>query len=1055
MGLHDRLSRNGDGTITVVEGADEFVVTDPYADLKAKVHHACIAKLGPELFKQDPDDLADRVYRAVTEELTLEGTPLTREERRELVRQLTDDILGYGPIEPLLRDDSVTEVMVNGYDKVYVERSGKLERTSIRFVDDAHLMRIIDKIVSSVGRRIDEASPMVDARLPDGSRVNAIIPPLSLRGPSLTIRKFSRDPYTMNDLISFGSISPKAAQFLSACVKGKLNVLISGGTGTGKTTTLNALSAFVPGDERIVTIEDAAELQLQQEHVITLESRPPNIEGQGEIRIRELVHHPCELPARRALEARDARADGRRRAPPPCDPGADRERVRPARPDRAPRRRLAPDHAHQRGARHGVRRDHVAGHLHRQAAGRGGRGRRPRRTAAAAVEVQRAQAALPREDGRERGRDGTELLRRRRRRERPGDLRGAELRRLQMIRRSLLVVAFALCALALAAVAAAGVQIRGLDPGAYPTLRLSVVTSSPSGRAPHLTENGNAVAGLDAQDLGREKSVVLAVDRSRSMAGASLTNALAAARAFVAAKGQRDRISIVAFGHRALSLTRFSSATIDSDGALRDLVVDSRQGTALYDAVVLASHELDAESQAGRVIILLTDGHDVSSVATLEQAVKAAEHAGAAVYPIAIASRDATLAPLEQIASRTGGHFYRAASSRTLASIYRSIATELSRTWRVEYVTAARPGDSLHLKATVIGFGSAESSVEIPGNLKVDKSAKPSGLFPRRFYSSALGSLLIALAVGVDVLLIYLLISAAQRGSWVRKRLEPHLNAGGRAKQVQKRERFALAAGVFKATEQAFGNFRQWHSLQRLLQRGDVPLRTVEFVYIAAASSIGFGLIAAVTAASTLAILLAFVIGALIPYLVIWIKARRRLKAFENQLPDLLITLAATLKAGHSFRHGIQTVVDEGQDPAAGEFRRVLTETSLGRPMDDALAEMSDRLGSKNFEFTITAVTIQRQVGGSLAGLFDMVAETVRQRQQFARKIRSLTAMGRMSAYVLVGLPFFIAAALTFLNASYMRPLWHEQMGHLLLGLCLVMMTVGSLILKKIVSFRG
>src|SRR5438876_6318662 len=164
--------------------------------------------------------------------------------------------------------------MVNAYDKVYVERAGKIERSQVRFVDDAHVMRIIDKIVSQIGRRIDESSPMGDARLPDGSRVNAIIPPLALKGPTLTIRKFPHDPYTINDLISFGSISPKAAQFLAACVKGKLNILISGGTGTGKTTTLNAMSAFIPGDERIVTIEDAAELQLQQEHVITLESRP-------------------------------------------------------------------------------------------------------------------------------------------------------------------------------------------------------------------------------------------------------------------------------------------------------------------------------------------------------------------------------------------------------------------------------------------------------------------------------------------------------------------------------------------------------------------------------------------------------------------------------------------------------------------------------------------------------------------------------------------------------------------------------------------------------------
>jgi pilus assembly protein CpaF len=233
--------------------------------------------------------------RAVMEQLALDRTPLTREERKQIVADIADDILGYGPLEPFLRDDTVTEIMVNGPDKVYVERTGKIESTDATFVDDAHVLRIIDKIVSQIGRRVDESSPMVDARLPDGSRVNAIIPPLALRGPTLTIRKFSRDPYTMDDLIEFGSITSRAAHFLAACVKGKLNILISGGTGTGKTTLLNAMSAYVPGDERIVTIEDAAELQLQQDHVITLESRPANIEGTGEIRIRELLRNSLRM----------------------------------------------------------------------------------------------------------------------------------------------------------------------------------------------------------------------------------------------------------------------------------------------------------------------------------------------------------------------------------------------------------------------------------------------------------------------------------------------------------------------------------------------------------------------------------------------------------------------------------------------------------------------------------------------------------------------------------------------------------------------------------------
>src|SRR6188508_2734007 len=310
MGLHDRLKGgNGNGTGSslaettssrseplAAAAPAERVGADPYAELKTRVHHACIAKLGPELFTaESTGDLTERVLRAVTEQLALDRTPLTRDERRQLVREITDDILGYGPLEPFLRDDSVTEVMVNGGERIYIERSGKIELTDSTFVDDAHLLRIIDKIVSQVGRRVDEASPMVDARLPDGSRVNAIIPPLALRGPTLTIRKFSRDPYTMDDLINFGTLTAKSAHFLAACVQGKLNVLVSGGTGTGKTTTLNALSAYIPGDERIITIEDAAELQLQQDHVITLEARPPNIEGQGEVKIRELVRNALRM----------------------------------------------------------------------------------------------------------------------------------------------------------------------------------------------------------------------------------------------------------------------------------------------------------------------------------------------------------------------------------------------------------------------------------------------------------------------------------------------------------------------------------------------------------------------------------------------------------------------------------------------------------------------------------------------------------------------------------------------------------------------------------------
>src|SRR5215210_5140288 len=307
MGLHDRIKGgvpNGggpalseNGMLTVTEApAERPAVMDPYAELKTRIHHACITKLGPPLFSTETtEDLSDQVTRTVTEELTLDRTPLSREERRELVRQIVDDILGYGPLEPFLRDDSVTEIMVNDHQTIYVERGGKITRTNTRFVDEQHLLRIIDKIISRIGRRVDESSPYVDARLPDGSRVNAIIPPLAVRGPSLTIRKFRRDPFTMADLVKFGTLAPRAADFLEACVRGKLNILISGGTGSGKTTTLNVLSAAIPHDERIITVEDAAELQLKQEHVVTLETRPPNIEGKGQVTIRDLVRNTLRM----------------------------------------------------------------------------------------------------------------------------------------------------------------------------------------------------------------------------------------------------------------------------------------------------------------------------------------------------------------------------------------------------------------------------------------------------------------------------------------------------------------------------------------------------------------------------------------------------------------------------------------------------------------------------------------------------------------------------------------------------------------------------------------
>jgi pilus assembly protein CpaF len=303
MELHERLSTARPGPVPAGP--------DPFGELKNGIHMAVIGELGPQLFNanMDPVALRDRVTADIRARLTQE-TGISRDDRERLAADIADDILGHGPLERLLADDSITEIMVNGPFDVWIERQGRLYETTVRFTDESHLRRIINKIVAQVGRRIDESSPLVDARLPDGSRVNAVIPPLSLSGPLVTIRKFSKKRLDLTDMTRLGTLSTETVDFLQRCIVAELNVLISGGTGSGKTTLLNALSTAVPDSQRIVTIEDAAELRLNQRHVLRLESRPKNIEGEGEIPIRELVRNSLRMRPDRIIvgEVRGAEA---------------------------------------------------------------------------------------------------------------------------------------------------------------------------------------------------------------------------------------------------------------------------------------------------------------------------------------------------------------------------------------------------------------------------------------------------------------------------------------------------------------------------------------------------------------------------------------------------------------------------------------------------------------------------------------------------------------------------------------------------------------------------
>jgi tight adherence protein B len=620
------------------------------------------------------------------------------------------------------------------------------------------------------------------------------------------------------------------------------------------------------------------------------------------------------------------------------------------------------------------------------------------------------------------------------------------------------VVLAVLCAaLVLPAGAFGAGEVKHASATGFPHIELTAVAPTATQAPPRLRENGRSVAGLQARNLGSSKSVVVCIDRSKSMAGQPLTDATSGAREFVAGKSPADRISVCAFGSEAESLTGFSTATIDADAVLRTMAVDTVTGTALYNAIVQSADLLSSEQNEARVLILLTDGVDLAKDgASLDDAIKAAKAVGVAVYAIGIEGSGFNPEPLKRLADATNGSYYAATTTAALSDVYSSIAADLRRTWDLEYVTAARPGDRLGLVVSFPGGGEATAQLTAPGDAP-NVVSKPSPLLPDFFYTSDWGLPVLAGVVGLLALIAFAFVFASPKGTWLRGRLDPHV-ASTRTKALKREregKRFAMFTGLFKATESVFGNLKQWKRIDTLLQRADWPLKTPEFAYIMVGFGLLFAFLSTALARSAFGLVIGFGIGAFIPYAFLSFKARGRLKAFDEQLPDMLVTMAASLKAGHSFRQGIQSVVDEGVDPAAKEFKRVLNETRLGRPMDDALGDMAERIGSKNFEFVMSAVTIQRQVGGSLAGLFDMVADTVRQRQQFHRKIRGLTAMGRMSAYTLVGLPFVVGLAIYAVNRDYMKPLLTTSTGHKLLILMFVMMGIGSLMLKKIVSFKG
>jgi tight adherence protein B len=609
---------------------------------------------------------------------------------------------------------------------------------------------------------------------------------------------------------------------------------------------------------------------------------------------------------------------------------------------------------------------------------------------------------------------------------------------------------FALAFLALpGSAAAASVDVVGVDASTYPRIRVTVVTATPAVLSPRVAERSGRVAGVRALNLGAGASIVLAVDRSGSMAGAPLASASAAARLFVGRKPVADRVAVVAFGSEADELTRFSADPTDTLGALAGLEHDRLSGTALYDALRVSANALAGEPKGARVIVLLTDGRDRSAGPSLEAAIAAARRVGAIVYPVGVQGIGLSPGPLVRMAQATGGR-YTSASGGELDAAYARISAELRRTWLLEYVTAARPGERIRLSVWVPGLGSAAAAAKLPGGA-AGPAARPAPLV-----GSAVGDLLVALVVSVLVFGVYRAFAAWRRGRWLRRRLAaPRMTAEPEPRRTLRERLSGSFAGVLGATEQVTGRFARWRAFERLLERSRVPLRAVELLYVMLGSGFGFALFVALFGPPAIVILLTLLVGSFVPLALVVVRARRRRRAFEDQLPDLLLTLASGLKAGQSFRQGIQTVVQEGQEPAVSEFELVLNESRLGRPLEAALQDMAERLESKDFSFVVSAVTIQRQAGGSLAGIFDLVADAVRARQQFARRIKALTATGRLSAYVLVALPIGLALALTAINGEYMAPLYSTPLGRAMIVGGLTMMAIGAAILRKIVAFKG
>jgi tight adherence protein B len=605
------------------------------------------------------------------------------------------------------------------------------------------------------------------------------------------------------------------------------------------------------------------------------------------------------------------------------------------------------------------------------------------------------------------------------------------------------VLAVAALAVPAAQGAAQPVQIRHVDFQSFPLVRVTAV--APVGMRPVLFENGRRATFSTARQLGSAEGLILAVDNSSSMRGRPLREAKAAARHFLAAGQRATTTGLVAFGHEALALTRSNESVEEVSRTLMQLAPDPQTGTSLYDAVVSSVTRLERMSTGTRILVLLTDGHDVGSHASLSRAVTVAQRAGVVVYPIA-AGRRADRQTLALLGDETGGRLFDANDVSQLDAIYRALGRELDRTWQISYLTTARPGDAVTFRIQA-GGAAAVAQVRVPGRSDADSGPLPASLAR----AGATGALFVIFAAALLAAAGWAVLRA-RRKSQVARLLQPHFRH--REEKDLKREVSGSMEALTVWTESALADIPGSERLTRVVERSGVKVRPGHVPWIALLSAFVLAVLGTLIGAGPTGAILLMLIGLFVPFVFFVIAGTRRRKAFDRQLPDVLATIASTLRAGHGLRIAMRAVAEDGSPPASEEFSRVLGEERLGRPLHEAVEAMCQRIGSSDLDYVATAINVQSQAGGSLATLFDTLSETVRERQRHARKVRALTSMGRMSALILVCLPFGLAALMTLISPSYMSPFFNTSTGHFLIGFCLVSMGAGGLLLRRIVNVR-